>query len=62
MIVGDEEQTVEAGSLVFIPPDTPHAMRNGDDEMRIYVSASSPPFPVDVRDQEWSPGERGPPT
>ena len=55
MLVGDEEQAVEAGTLVFIPPRTPHAIRNIGDETLVYVSASSPPFPAEVTGPTWSP-------
>ena len=44
MRVGDEQESVEAGDLVFIPPKTDHAIRNVGDEPLIYVSATSPPF------------------
>ena len=58
MIAGDEEREVEAGTLVFIPPETPHAIKNVGEEMLVYVSASSPPFPAEVRGDSWIPGEQ----
>lgn len=48
MIVGSEERTVEAGALVFIPPDTDHAIRNSGPEPLTFVSATSPPFDPDA--------------
>jgi mannose-6-phosphate isomerase-like protein (cupin superfamily) len=44
MIVGDEQQDVDEGTLVVIPPRTGHAIRNNTDEPMSYVSATSPPF------------------
>ena len=44
MIVSDEGQEVAEGTLVFIPPGSPHAIRNDSNEMMSYVSATSPPF------------------
>jgi len=51
MRVGDEQESVEAGDLVFIPPKTGHAIRNDGDEPLVYVSATSPPFDRDAL--EW---------
>jgi mannose-6-phosphate isomerase-like protein (cupin superfamily) len=44
MIVGDEEQEVQAGTMVFVPPGTGHAIRNPGPGTLVYVSATSPPF------------------
>ena len=44
MSAGDETQQVEAGTLVFIPPGTAHAIRNVGEGPLVYVSATSPPF------------------
>ena len=44
MRVGDEQQEVVAGTLVFVPPDTPHAIRNTGEEPLVYVSATAPPI------------------
>src|SRR5947208_5673267 len=44
MIVGDEVFAVDAGTLVFIPPGTTHAIRNDGPETLVYVSATSPPL------------------
>ncbi len=44
MIIGDEEQAVGEGDLVFVPPGSAHAIRNDSGEMMNYVSATSPPF------------------
>jgi mannose-6-phosphate isomerase-like protein (cupin superfamily) len=47
MIVGKEEQEVDAGTLVFVPPRTGHAIRNTSEELLTYVSATAPPFDPD---------------
>jgi mannose-6-phosphate isomerase-like protein (cupin superfamily) len=44
MKVGGEEQEVAAGTLVFIPPGTDHAIHNTGDEPLVFVSATAPPF------------------
>lgn len=44
MVVGDERQEVEAGTLVLVPPGTLHSIRNTGQEALVYVSATSPPF------------------
>jgi len=44
MMVGEEQQEVVAGTLVFIPSDTLHAIRNTGQEPLVYVSATAPPI------------------
>lgn len=44
MIVGGEREEVGERTLVFVPPDTDHAIRNDGPELLTYVSATSPPF------------------
>jgi mannose-6-phosphate isomerase-like protein (cupin superfamily) len=44
MKVGGEEHEVVAGTLVFIPPGTSHAIRNTGDEPLVFISATAPPF------------------
>ena len=57
MLVGDQEQAVEEGTMIFIPPGTPHAIRAPGASALAYVSATSPPFPA-VRDgAAWTPLE-----
>ena len=58
MILGDDECEVGAGTLVFIPPGTPHAIRNDGEEPLVYVSATSPPFPAEVTETTWTPAYR----
>lgn len=48
MKTGDEEQEVSAGTLVFVPPGTAHAIRNTGEETLTFVSAASPPMDVDA--------------
>ena len=51
MTVGTERREVHAGTLVFVPPDTDHAIRNEGAELLSYVSATAPPFePADLGD------------
>jgi mannose-6-phosphate isomerase-like protein (cupin superfamily) len=54
MIVGDERSMVEAGTLVFIPPGTDHAILNPGDDPLVYVSAASPPFDPSTSGR-WAP-------
>ena len=44
MTVSDEQRDVGAGSLVFIPAGSPHAIHNPGPEKLVYVSATAPPF------------------
>jgi mannose-6-phosphate isomerase-like protein (cupin superfamily) len=44
MMAGSERSEVAAGTLVFVPPGTEHAIRNDGAELLSYVSATSPPF------------------
>ena len=44
MIVGDEQQEIDEGTLVVIPPRTQHAIHNTSADPMSYVSATSPPF------------------
>jgi putative monooxygenase len=53
MILGDEQHPVEPGMLVYIPPGTPHAIRNDGPNPLVYVSATSPPFPAKVSATTW---------
>jgi mannose-6-phosphate isomerase-like protein (cupin superfamily) len=46
MTFGDETRQVQAGTLVFIPPGTGHAIRNDGPDALTYVSATAPPFEV----------------
>ena len=47
MQVRDEHQLVGPGTLVFVPPGAPHSIYNPGDEDLVYVTAASPPFPVE---------------
>jgi mannose-6-phosphate isomerase-like protein (cupin superfamily) len=55
MIVGDEEAEVTAGTMIYIPPGTRHAIRNNGNQRLTYVSATVPPFPVTVDASTWRP-------
>ena len=54
MRAGDEEQQVSAGTLVFIPPGTPHSIRNTRTEPLVFVSAASPAFDIESLPEELS--------
>jgi mannose-6-phosphate isomerase-like protein (cupin superfamily) len=53
MLVGDERGEVGAGTLVFVPPATPHAIRNTGAEPLVYVSATVPPLQAAVSGGTW---------
>lgn len=57
MIVAGEERDVEPGTLVFIPPGQPHAIKNLREQRLVYVSATAPPFPVERDGSSWVPAE-----
>jgi len=42
MLVGGEACEVGRGTLVFVPPATPHAIRTIGGQQLVYVSAASP--------------------
>ncbi len=48
MKTGDEEKEVDAGTLIFVPPGTAHAIRNTGDNTLTFVSAASPPMDVEA--------------
>lgn len=48
MKTGDEEQEVAAGTLIFVPSGTAHAIRNTGVDTLTFVSAASPPMDVDA--------------
>jgi len=60
MKVGDEEEEVGPGTMIFVPPSTGHAIRNTGTEPLVYVSATSPPFDLPAEgsgfDYEPAPG------
>jgi mannose-6-phosphate isomerase-like protein (cupin superfamily) len=53
MIVGAEEADVDVGTMICIPPGTPHAIRNTGAQRLTYVSATTPPFPVEADATTW---------
>lgn len=44
MQVGEKEQPVRAGELVYIPSNVPHGLKNTGDQPLAYISAASPAF------------------
>jgi len=57
MIVAGEEQAVEPGSLIFIPPGAEHAIYNPGSEPLVFVSAAAPPFAPPTVDFEYGLAE-----
>lgn len=52
MVAGAEECEVGPGTLLFVPPATPHAIRTIGGQL-VYVSATSPPFEATITGQTW---------
>ncbi len=48
MKAGDESRDVSTGTLIFVPPGTPHAIRNTGAGTLTFVSAASPPMDIDA--------------
>jgi mannose-6-phosphate isomerase-like protein (cupin superfamily) len=53
MLAGAEACQVDRGTLVFVPPATPHAIRAVGGQRLVYVSATSPPFEAAITGQAW---------
>ena len=47
MQVGDEKEFVGPGELVYVPPGTLHSVTNTGDDNLVFITAASPPFPVE---------------
>jgi len=48
MLAGAEACEAGPGTLVFVPPTTPHAIRAIGGQQLVYVSATSPPFEATI--------------
>lgn len=59
MSVAGEDQELEAGSLVFIPPGAEHAIFNPGPDQLVYVSATAPPFTMPVGDLAYEAASSG---
>ena len=61
MKVEGDEREVGAGTMVFVPPRSEHAIRNIGDETLTYVSATAPPFELEAleSDQVYSAQPQG---
>jgi mannose-6-phosphate isomerase-like protein (cupin superfamily) len=57
MILEDEEQDVGAGTMVLIPPGAQHAIHNPGPEQLVYVTATSPPFPMPTGEFAYHPAD-----
>lgn len=53
MLAGAEACEAGPGTLVFVPPTTPHAIRAIGGQQLVYVSATSPPFEAATTGQTW---------
>ena len=54
MRVGDEVEEVGPGTLIMVPPNTDHSIRNVGEEKLIYVSSTSPPFAMQEGHTSWT--------
>jgi mannose-6-phosphate isomerase-like protein (cupin superfamily) len=57
IIVDTEEQDVDAGTLVLIPPGATHTIRNPGPDQLVYISATSPPFEMPTGEFAYKPAE-----
>jgi mannose-6-phosphate isomerase-like protein (cupin superfamily) len=62
MIVDGQEQDVAAGTMVLIPPGAQHAIHNPGPEQLVYVTATSPPFPMPTGEFAYQPADSNPNT
>jgi mannose-6-phosphate isomerase-like protein (cupin superfamily) len=44
MLIDEEEQTVNPGDTIFIPPGSRHAIRNDSGTELVFATAAAPPF------------------
>ena len=54
MRVGDEVEEVGRGTLILVPPNTDHSIKNIGEETLIYVSSTSPPFAMQEGNTNWT--------
>lgn len=55
MVVDNEEQLVGPGTIVFVPKNTHHLIRNIGEEPLLYISATSPPLSITQSPQGFTP-------
>jgi mannose-6-phosphate isomerase-like protein (cupin superfamily) len=48
MLVGEEEQEISAGDLVYVPSSAVHGIDNASEEALTYVSAAAPALDAEV--------------
>jgi mannose-6-phosphate isomerase-like protein (cupin superfamily) len=46
MRVGEEEEEVVTGDLIYIPPNLVHAIENRSEDVLSYLSAATPAFDI----------------
>ena len=54
MTVGDETREVGPGTVILVPPDTGHSIRNTGEERLVFISATSPPFDMPPSDSPFA--------
>jgi mannose-6-phosphate isomerase-like protein (cupin superfamily) len=62
MIVDGEEQDIGVGTMVLIPPGAQHAIHNPGPGQLIYVTATSPPFPMPIGEFAYQAADSNPNT
>ena len=58
MTVSDQEQLVGPGTIVFVPKNTTHLIRNLGEEPLLYISVTSPPLSITQTPQGFSLPEK----
>jgi mannose-6-phosphate isomerase-like protein (cupin superfamily) len=53
MTIDDDESIVQAGDCIFIPSQSKHGLRNNDNNILKYISASSPSFTIEECKKYW---------
>jgi mannose-6-phosphate isomerase-like protein (cupin superfamily) len=46
MMVGDESQEVGPGTVIFVPPNTKHSIKNIGEEPLLFIGVTSPPLDI----------------
>lgn len=59
MRVGEEEEDVGTGDLIYIPPNVVHAIENRSQEVLSYISAATPAFDIAHYYDQPPTGEQG---
>mgnify|MGYP005851712785 CR=1 FL=1 len=57
MQVGEEREILSTGALVYVPPGATHGIGNAGRDELVYLTAASPPFPVERYFAETEPSQ-----